>query len=257
MKKDNSILAVFLLSLFLFSSLAVSAGPVGKEANPAKEPLALQSLFPVEFKNILRDKDGVVARAEDEKGQLWAFLPSFENPTSLTGFSIQPGRTVKKMYISWAQILGNIEAVLCMQENGEEKCYGVSEEELNKAMQKTYFSKKGLMPPALIRNFAKEQKALSKAQKQEQAYMRCLGEEPVEKCDEQYSSFSVEDKDYIKYRVWCSPWILMEDVSRCESHLSVVLKKYPDNVYYPSMAKCVKGIKKGTEKEYCMPQWFY
>lgn len=255
MKKYKYLVVAMLLSLFLFPFLAVSADEINKETAPAKE--ALEAL-PVEFKHILRDKDGVVARAEDERGFLWAFLPSAETPTSLTGFSIQQeGRSVKKMDISWVQLLGNIEAVLCMQENGEEKCYGLSEKESNKEMQKAYFSKKGLLPPAFIRKFSKEQKALMKEQKQEQAYMQCLEAEPVEKCDAKFSSFSGEDKDYIKYRLWCSPWALMEGVARCESHLSVVLKKYPDNVYYPSMAKCVENIKKGTEKEYCMPQWFY
>lgn len=250
-EKEKYILMAILLSLFLFPVLAASAAD--KEAAPAAESLAA---FPVEFKHILRDKEGVVARAQDDKGQVWAFLPSSEIPASLTGFS-QQGRSLKKMYISWAQIWGNIEAVLCMQENGEEKCYALSENEISKEMQKTYFSKKGLLPPALIRKFAKEQKALKKEQKQEQAYMQCLEAEPVEKCDAKFSSFSDEDKDYIKYRLWCSPWTLMEEVARCENHLAVVLKKYPDNVYYPSMSKCVQNIKKGTEKEYCMLQWFY
>lgn len=90
MKKEKYILMAILLSLFLFPALAASAAD--KEAAPAAESLAA---FPVEFKHILRDKEGVVARAEDEKGQVWAFLPSSEIPASLTGFSLQ-GRSLKR-----------------------------------------------------------------------------------------------------------------------------------------------------------------
>ena len=135
-----------------------------------------------------------------------------------------------------------------MQENGEEKCYAFSENEISKEMQKTYFSKKGLLPPALIRKFSKEQKALKKEQKQEQAYMQFLEADPAEKCDAKFSSFSDEDKDYIKYRLWCSPWTLMEGVARCENIWLLCLKNIRTTCTTPVCPNVCRILKKARKK---------
>lgn len=244
-----------------------------------------QKELPMGFHDLVRDKDGTVVRAVDNRDIVWFFIRT--DTTSLWGFGYYGPMRVRTMFFQWFDRgQSGKDWVLDVREMEYEEGIGnglsILPEEANAEITQIYLTTKGLLPPIVVKERKKWRKYQEKCRKEFSRYVDkygCEGEKAGSKKTLQMEKYNnlikkypefegfiqscIEkdrfDRAFDEYRGMCGCVADKTDSKKmfCEEKLNGLIKRYPEYDFIRPLIECLEKQCNRETSEICFYPVYY